>query len=88
MFIKEIQLKKWGNSQGIRIGKEELRELGYTDEEWQFLQNQMICRKNNHIRLAVFCGDFFGHVNIACRCILHHRFAHNIFRIHFVHFKK
>lgn len=36
MFIKETQLKKWGNSQGIRIGKEELRELGYTDEEIVF----------------------------------------------------
>ncbi|MGX7130877.1 MULTISPECIES: AbrB/MazE/SpoVT family DNA-binding domain-containing protein [Enterococcus] len=28
MLAKEIELKKWGNSQGFRISKEELSELG------------------------------------------------------------
>lgn len=36
MFVKETKLKKWGNSQGIRIGKEELKELGYDEEEVVF----------------------------------------------------
>lgn len=36
MLIKEIELKKWGNSQGIRIGKEELKELGETDDNTVF----------------------------------------------------
>lgn len=36
MFVKEIKLKKWGNSQGIRIGKEELKELGHLNGEVVF----------------------------------------------------
>lgn len=36
MLIKETQLKKWGNSQGIRIGKEELKELGCYEEDTIF----------------------------------------------------
>ena len=36
MFIKETKLKKWGNSQGIRIGKKALKELGYSDTEVVF----------------------------------------------------
>lgn len=36
MFIKETKLKKWGNSYGIRIGKEELKALGYPEEDVVF----------------------------------------------------
>lgn len=33
MLIKEIEMKKWGNSQGVRFGKEELSALGEFDLE-------------------------------------------------------
>ncbi|MGG5318974.1 AbrB/MazE/SpoVT family DNA-binding domain-containing protein [Enterococcus sp. AZ072] len=36
MIIKDIELKKWGNSQGIRIGKEELAEIGEFDTNVTF----------------------------------------------------
>lgn len=36
MIIKDIELKKWGNSQGIRIGKEELAEIGEFDTDVTF----------------------------------------------------
>lgn len=36
MLVKEIELKKWGNVQGIIIGKEELEELGYLDTNVSF----------------------------------------------------
>lgn len=36
MLVKEIKLKKWGNSQGIRIGKDVLEELGYLDTNLSF----------------------------------------------------
>jgi len=31
MLIKEIEVKKWGNSQGLRLSKDDLREFGATD---------------------------------------------------------
>lgn len=33
MLVKEIEMKKWGNSQGVRFGKEELSALGEVDSE-------------------------------------------------------
>ena len=33
MFEKEVKLQKLGSSQGIRIGKEDLKALGYANEE-------------------------------------------------------
>lgn len=33
MLVKEIEMKKWGNSQGIRFGKEELSVLGESNTE-------------------------------------------------------
>lgn len=42
MLIKEISLKKWGNSQGLRFTKEELELLGETDGNVTF---QMIVEK-------------------------------------------
>ena len=36
MLIRETKLRKWGNSHGIRIGKEELKVLGFFDEEVVF----------------------------------------------------
>lgn len=42
MLVKEIELKKWGNSQGLRIGKAELKELGEegTDIKFQMVVEQ------------------------------------------------
>ena len=31
MLVKEIEVKKWGNSQGLRLSKDDLREFGATD---------------------------------------------------------
>lgn len=36
MIIKDIELKKWGNSQGIRLSKDELSELGVTEDQMVF----------------------------------------------------
>jgi len=36
MLIKEVELKKWGNSQGIRIAKDDLEELGASLDETKF----------------------------------------------------
>ncbi|EGP4894982.1 toxin-antitoxin system, antitoxin component, AbrB family protein [Enterococcus faecium] len=33
MLVKEIEMKKWGNSQGVRFGKEELAALGESNPE-------------------------------------------------------
>ena len=32
MYMKEIELEKWGDSQGIKISKDELEELGCLDK--------------------------------------------------------
>lgn len=36
MLVRKVELKKWGNSQGIRIGKDELDELGLNRESTIF----------------------------------------------------
>lgn len=32
MLIKEAKLAKWGNSQGLRLSKDDLEEVGLTNE--------------------------------------------------------
>jgi len=38
MLIKEVEVKKWGNSQGLRLSKDDLREFGATDSTAIYLR--------------------------------------------------
>ena len=66
MFVKETKLKKWGNSQGIRIGKEELKELGFLDEDVVFTmtvdngQIILTLKKNYPDTLEELFADYDG----------------------------
>jgi len=33
MLVREIEVKKWGNSQGLRLSKDDLREFGAIDSK-------------------------------------------------------
>ena len=46
MLVKEIELKKWGNSKGIRLSKEELAELGIKGQTAKF---EMVIRQGQII---------------------------------------
>ena len=38
MLVKEIEVKKWGNSQGLRLSKDDLREFGVVDSTAIYLR--------------------------------------------------
>lgn len=66
MYMKEIQLKKWGNSQGIRIGKDELEALGEDSTQLTFemvIENGKIIltpKKNVPTTLNELFADYGG----------------------------
>lgn len=60
MITKEVKLTKWGNSNGIRISKEDLAELGYVsgsvvfDMTIKHGQIILVPKEKNHRRLKSY----------------------------------
>lgn len=65
----EIQIKPWGNSQGIRIPKELLAIAGFRSDETLNIeaeQGQLIVRRQfKHRTLAERAAEFDGHLNLS-----------------------
>jgi len=66
LLIKDIELKKWGNSRAVRIGKAEYSELGLSENQVNFtmvVENGKIIltpRKDHPETLEELFSDFEG----------------------------
>jgi len=65
----QVQLKSWGNSQGIRIPKEVLSTTGFLPEDVlqvEASQGQIVIRKQFvHKTLAERAAEFDGQLNLS-----------------------
>ena len=65
----QVQLKPWGNSQGIRFSKEFLRMAGFAADETltaEIVNGQIILSRTNHHRsLKERASEYGGQLNLS-----------------------
>ncbi|MDT2661254.1 toxin-antitoxin system, antitoxin component, AbrB family protein [Enterococcus hulanensis] len=66
MIIKDVELKTWGNSKALRIGKDEMAALGLSDKQLglrMVVDNGKIVltpKKNHHEIIDELFADYDG----------------------------